>query len=654
MHTMDAQPDLYWSRIYERLALRLDTGSLAWQSFLERLKTHFTDLLSVFLTLYGDRPDALWELEELIVVCFDAFQRSYTESSSVDHGYQQPWYLEKSVVGAMCYTERFAGSIPGIVDRLPYLDDLGIRYLHLMPPFLCPEKRNDGGYAVSSYRELKPGIGRIDDIRTLANRMHDLGMKLVLDFVFNHTSDEHEWARRALSGDPRYSEHYFFYPDRRQPDRYDRSLREIFPEGKRGSFVYHEESGQWVWSTFNPYQWDLNYRNPVVFRDMVGEMLFLANLGTDVLRLDALAFTWKEDDTSCENLPRVHTLIRAFKTAARIAAPWLEFKSEAIVHPDDVVKYVDVRECALSYNPLFMALSWESVATQNSNLLLRSLQSRYRLPKDCAWVNYVRSHDDIGWTFADEDADGLGLHAQDHRSYLNHFYTDRIPGSFASGLPFQLNPQTGDCRVCGTTASLAGVEKALKSNDARLLRDGVQRILLLHSMMFSAGGIPLLYLGDEYGQLNDYGFMDSTNTADDSRWVHRPYFDWETATHLSEHATQENWNAVLFQGVRRLIQIRSSEMFPDDAASEFLDIGDPRALAILRSDTDAVFCGLFNLSVDTIEVQLPEILSGLDDIHDAWTGRNRPFTGTCTLGSLDFFLFTAASPRDETIQPGIG
>lgn len=644
---MHAQPDIYWNRLQRQLASRVQTRQPAWKEFRSRLETHFADLLTVFLTLYGNRPDAVWELEELLVVLYDAFVTGRAEESVDPRHDETPWYLESSVVGAMCYTERFAGTVQGIISHLDYLEDLGIRYLHLMPPFLCPEKRNDGGYAVSSYRELRPDLGHIDDIRELSRRMHTRGMKLVLDFVFNHTSDEHEWARKALEGDPRYADHYFLFPDRRLPDAYDQHLREIFPEGKRGSFVFHETSGQWVWSTFNPYQWDLNYRSPVVFRDMVGEMLFLANLGVDVLRLDALAFTWKEPGTSCENLPRVHTLIRAFKTAARIAAPSLEFKSEAIVHPDDVVKYIDVRECALSYNPLFMALSWESVATQSSELLLKSLRTRFSLPKDCAWVNYVRSHDDIGWTFADEDASELGIHASDHRSFLNHFFTDRFPGSYAAGLPFQLNPVNGDCRVCGTTASLAGVEKGVKSGDESLIRRGVQRILLLHAMMFTAGGIPLLYLGDEFGQLNDYSFQEDPDTRDDSRWVHRPRFDWDAARENVSDSSDSTWSAMVSNGIRKLIRIRASRYFPQGSETEFLDIGSRHAAGILHTDGMTSVCGLFNLCEQRCPVRVPAHIGFPDRLYDAWSGETVDAGADLILEPLGFLLLTPASTHDE-------
>ena len=277
---------------------------------------------------------------------------------------------------------------------------------------------------------------------------------------------------------------------------------------------------------FHKYQWDLNYANPAVFNRMAEEMLFLANQGVEVIRLDAVAFIWKQIGTSCENLPQAHTLIRAFNAAARISAPTLLFKSEAIVHPDDVVKYIDPAECQLSYNPLLMALLWNSLATRKVDLLAQALATRFKIHPQTSWVNYVRCHDDIGWTFSDEDASLLGINGSDHRRFLNEFYRGRFPGSFARGLPFQENPTTGDCRISGSCASLAGLEKALSEEGPNEVELAIRRILLLHGMILTIGGIPLIYLGDEVGTLNNYTYRDDPHKTRDSRWVHRPYVDW--------------------------------------------------------------------------------------------------------------------------------
>ena len=341
-----------------------------------------------------------------------------------------------------------------------------------MPLFKVPEAENDGGYAVSSYRQVNPAWGTIEDLTNLADSLRKEGISLVLDLVFNHTSDEHDWVKQALEGKLEFQEYYRMFPDRVMPDAYEKNMREIFPDEHPGAFTYRKEIDRWVWTTFHAYQWDLNYANPAVFNQMAGEMLFLANLGVEVLRLDAVAFIWKELGTSSENLPQAHLLIQAFNAVARIASPALLFKSEAIVHPDDVVKYIHPDECQLSYNPLLMALLWNTLATRKVDLLDQALRQRFRLPEGTAWVNYVRCHDDIGWTFSDEDAANLNINGTDHRQFLNDFYSGRFPGSFARGLPFQENPKTGDVRISGTCASLAGLEKALNEETDREVESG--------------------------------------------------------------------------------------------------------------------------------------------------------------------------------------
>ena len=441
-----------------------------------------------------------------------------------------------------------------------------------MPLFKCPDGKSDGGYAVSSYREVNPALGTIDDLRAVAQALREAGMTMVVDFIFNHTSNEHEWAKACASGDPMFDNFYYIFPDRGMPDQYDRTVREIFPDQHPGAFSQLPD-GRWVWTTFNSFQWDLNYSNPWVFRAMAGEMMFIANLGVDILRMDAVAFIWKQLGTDCENLPQAHALIRAFNAVMRIAAPSVLFKSEAIVHPDKVVQYIAPNECQLSYNPLQMALLWNTLATREVNLLQQALTFRHNLPEHTAWVNYVRCHDDIGWTFADEDAAYFGINGFFHRQFLNRFYVNRYEGSFARGVPFQDNPNTGDCRISGMCASLVGLEQGDPY--------AVARILLLHSVILSSGGLPLFYLGDEVGTLNDFGYQSDPNKQDDSRWVHRPPRDaarYAQRTDLNTSAGQ------IYQGLRHLIELRKNTDALSGAHLTIFDCKNPHVLGYLRND----------------------------------------------------------------------
>jgi amylosucrase len=552
------QANLTLGRLLPRLSgefPEVDTNSTEWKAFLARLETHFPRLFTLLLQLYGDQYDFFYHLEQLLFLMVKSWLQRPAALKALDKRRlaNTAWFESNQMLGGVCYVDLFAQNLKGIEEKIPYFQELGLNYLHLMPLYKCPKTNNDGGYAVSSYREVNPAIGTIADLKRLATKLRKHGISLVLDFVFNHTSDEHEWALKAKQGDPTCQDFYWTFTDRQIPDAYEQHLREIFPEERPGSFSFNQEMQRWVWTTFHNYQWDLNYANPMVFNKMAEELLFLANVGVEVLRLDAVAFIWKKLGTNCENLPEAHLLIQAFNAVTRITAPSLLFKSEAIVHPDDVSKYISSQECQLSYNPLLMALLWNSLATREVRLLKLALQNRHALPDGCAWVNYVRCHDDIGWTFSDQEAADLGINGYDHRRFLNIFYTGRFEDSFARGLPFQENPRTGDARISGTCASLAGLEDALAEGAEDKIYLAIRRILLIHGILLFVGGIPLLYLGDEIGTLNDYTFRNDSTKANDSRWVHRPVIDWQKMEKRNQPDTVEE---KLFNGFLQLTRIR--------------------------------------------------------------------------------------------------
>jgi len=583
-------------------------------------------LSKLFTEVYGDRPDVADQLDELLALA----ARSYAERSpdlialDLQREDNPHWFDSGATLGGVCYVDRYAKDLDGVRQRIPYFRELGLTYLHLMPLFVAPDSNSDGGYAVSSYREVNPVLGDMATLRQLATELRAAGISLVVDFVFNHTSNEHEWARRAIAGEHEYENYYWIFPDRQLPDAYEETVREIFPDDHPGSFVQLPD-GRWIWATFHRFQWDLNYANPAVFRAMAGEMLFLANQGIEILRMDAAAFIWKELGTRCESLPRAHTLIRAFNAVCRLAAPSLLFKSEAIVHPDEVTQYIDPAECQLSYNPLQMALIWESLATRQVSLLAQALDRRHTIPEDTAWVNYVRSHDDIGWTFSDEDAAEVGINGYDHRRFLNAFYVNRFDESFARGVPFQENPRTGDARVAGTTASLCGLEQNAPY--------AVRRIHLAHSIVLSTGGIPLIYLGDEVGQLNDYGYLDDPEHAKDSRWVNRPPFP---ADRYADRHNPSTSAGRTYSGLRRLIEVRRGA--PELAGGRLIGFrtNNQHVLGYQRPGESSVVLVLANFD-ETDHVVSAETLAGFDaDVLELITGQKRSLDAGVRLGPYEF------------------
>jgi glycosidase len=550
--------------------------------FLNRLEINFERLFRLLYSLYGNRYDFFYHLENITHTAAFGYLERNADLKTLDAARENDplWFQSERMVGGVCYVDLFGGSLDGMRAKLPYLKELGLTYLHLMPTFRTPAGQNDGGYAVSSYREVNSRLGTMADLTELARALRNEGISLALDFVLNHTSDEHEWAKKALEGDPEHQAYYWMFADRTLPDQFSDTLREIFPEQAPGSFTYRPEIDKWVWTTFNRFQWDLNYSNPEVFNTMLGELLFLANQGVEILRLDAVAFIWKELGTTCESLPQVHEIIQAFNMLLRTTAPAMLLKSEAIVHPTAVASYIYPEECQLSYNPTLMALCWEALATREVRLLRHSMQHWFDIPAGCAWVNYVRSHDDIGWTFSDEDAAELFINGYDHRRFLNQFYTGDFAGSFAMGLPFNYNPVTQDMRISGACASLAGLEQALKLGQPTLVEHALRRIVLLYSIALSAGGIPLLYLGDEVATLNDYSYNADATKKGDSRWVHRSRFDWKAAEKRHEASTVQGR---VFSAIIHLITIRKSTPSLGHGSTTFFDTQNAHVLGYTRN-----------------------------------------------------------------------
>ena len=530
------------------------------QIFCQRVEQHWADALRPLTLLYANHPNFDTWLGQFLQIAARAYAARSPELRLHDlkRLNQSDWFQQSNMVGYVAYADRFAGDLPGVAAKIPYLKELGITYLHLMPLLRPRPGNSDGGYAVMDYRQVDERLGSMADLAALAADLRHSDISLCIDFVCNHTAKEHEWAQKAMAGDPDYQDYYFMFPDRVMPDQYERTVREIFPEFKPGSFTYYPHMDKWVWTTFNEFQWDLNYANPAVFGEMLDIMLYLANQGVEVLRLDAVAFMWKRMGTDCENQPEAHAILQAFRALSRIAAPGLLLKAEAIVPPPQLVPYLGRgeaanKECEVAYHNVFMVMLWSSLAERKVALMTHALQQMPAIPSGASWLTYARCHDDIGWAVTEEDAAAVGLNGYLHRSFLSDFYSGRFPNTFARGATFQFNPKNNDRRISGSMASLAGLEVALEKQDWREVDLAVRRIILLHSLILAFGGIPLLYMGDELGLLNDRSYLDDPNLADDNRWLHRPRMDWELAE------TRHDWQGVngrIHQTITRMIHAR--------------------------------------------------------------------------------------------------
>lgn len=555
--------------------------------FYTRLGANFYAIHSLFEKLYGHRPDFEQQAQNLV----ETMARQYIQRPEklrqldLERERDYNWFLSQKWVGMALYCGGFAGDLQGLRQRLNYFNELGVNLVHIMPIMLCPEGSSDGGYAVSDFRQIDPRAGSLEDLGELSAEMQQRDLLLVLDVVVNHTSDQHDWARRARAGESKYQDYYYTFENRTVPDMFEQSMPEIFPQTAPGNFTWDEEMGRWVMTVFNNYQWDLNYSNPAVFIEMLDIILFWANQGADILRLDAVAFLWKKIGSPCQNEREAHLILQLFKDCCQVTAPGVIFIAEAIVAPMELTKYfgedaVIAKECEIAYNATFMALLWDAVATKNARLLNQGIKSLPVKLERATWLNYVRCHDDIGLGFDDRDIALCDYEPLSHRKFLIDYFTGQFEDSHARGLPFGQNDKTGDARISGSLASLVGLEHALEVGDHQAADDAINIILLLHAMILSFGGIPLLYYGDALGTTNDDSYLDDPFKMGDSRWVHRPSIDWDKAARRNTPGTVEY---KIFSALKRMIAVRKEiGVFADFNNRELLDVGNPHLFAFGR------------------------------------------------------------------------
>jgi amylosucrase len=577
------------NEILDELKSRFQRDDL--RHFYTRLGANFYAIHSLFSVLYGDRADFKKQMRNLVAVMANQYLQRSEELEETDKQREKDhnWFLSQEWVGMALYADAFADDLKGVTEKLPYLQELGVNMVHVMPILRCPHGASDGGYAVSDFRKVDTRVGTLDDVRTLSSHMHKRDMLLALDVVVNHTSDEHEWAHRARQGDKEYQDYFYIFDNREVPDMFEQTMPEIFPETAPGNFTWDEVMNKWVMTVFNNYQWDLNYSNPAVFIEMIDIILFWANQGADIVRLDAVAFLWKKIGTNSQNLREAHLILQLLKDCCQVTAPGVLFIAEAIVAPVEITKYfgedaVIAKECELAYNATFMALLWDAVATRNALLLKQGIKSLPNKLDRASWLNYVRCHDDIGLGFDDYDIEQAGYDPKAHRRFLVDYYTGIYDDSPARGLPFGVNEKTGDARISGALASLVGLEAALEHGDGEATDIAIQQILLQHSMIMSYGGIPLLYYGDELGTLNDCTYLEDESKASDSRWAHRPKIDWQKAEQRFNHGTPEQR---IFDGIKHMISVRKAiPAFADFNNRELLDIENPHLFAFLRTNLE--------------------------------------------------------------------
>ncbi|MEI8073329.1 MAG: alpha-amylase family glycosyl hydrolase [Bacteroidota bacterium] len=597
--------------------------------FYSRFLANSSEIAELYFSLYGRHPKATEAFTALLQTITKAYAERCESLKLKDEEKEElgNWFLTNQLAGMSLYVDRFCGDLNTLSSKLDYFKKLGVNFLHLMPLFESPTGESDGGYAVSNFRKVDSRFGNLEDLQAVQQNMSNEGMYLMIDIVLNHTSFRHEWAEKAKQGDKKYQDYFYMFDDRGLPNWYEETMPEIFPEVAPGSFSYVPECNKWVMSVFHNYQWDLNYSNPDVFVMMLDTIFFYANLGVDVLRIDAPAFIWKKLGTSCQNLPEAHTLLRLIKQCVQVAAPGMALLGEAIVAPKEIMKYFGTdrffaKECDFAYNATQMALQWDALATGDTRVMLAAQNEILQKPYGCSWITYTRCHDDIGLGYDDSMIAAAGFNAYEHRRFLKEYYSGALPNSPASGALFSVNPKTQDARISGSLASLCGLEKALRKNDLEAIETSIQKISMMQAQSFFIGGLPIIFYGDEMGYTNDYSYLKDPGKSYDNRWMHRPIIDWNREENIDHQETVES---KVFHATKRMIEIRKSMMvFGDYKNLTWLTPYNIHVAGFIRSyDDQKVYC-LFNYNNAASYITWYAFKNNgnkSNKLYDHWSGR---------------------------------
>lgn len=604
--------------------------------FQKRLDRHYDELKWLYSELYHNDQQAF---EYFCTMLYEYYSKRSKSLREWDQSREATpdWYKNNKMLGMQMYTNAFAGDLKGVAKHLDYLEESGVNYLHLMPLLESPEGRSDGGYAVSDFRKVQPEFGTMKDLADLSAKCHARGMSVCLDFVMNHTSEDHEWAKRARAGEKEYQDRFFFYDDWEIPNQFEETVPQVFPQTAPGNFTWCEEAGKVVMTTFYPYQWDLNYANPIVLNDMTADMLNLCNNGIDIIRLDATPYIWKELGTNCRNLPQVHTLVRIMHMAADIVCPGTLLLGEVVMEPSKVVPYfgtLEKPECQMLYNVTTMASTWHTVATKDVRLLRHQMEAVFALPNQYTFLNYLRCHDDIGWGLDYDFLDQFGMKEVPHKKFLNDYFTGKLENVDSRGELYNDDPRLGDARLCGTTASLCGLEAALYEGNKDKVQKAITLDLMLHAFLFTQSGIPVLYSGDEIGQLNDYTYHEDPLRLEDSRYLHRGDLNWDD---VAKRKDPDSIQGIIYNAIRNLEKIRASHpVFESDADVWVMEPYNDHILAIGRYYEGEKLIGLFNFS----EQDQTAWINESEPYVDLITGKPREAKAVGIPGNSFAWLFT--------------
>jgi len=504
------------------------------------------------------------------------------------------------------------GDFPGLIEKLDYIESLGVTCLWLLPFF--PSPLRDDGYDIADYCQVHPSFGTLDDFRRFLEAAHDRGLRVVIELVLNHTSQEHEWfqrARRAPSGSSERNYYVWSETDTAYPD-----ARIIFVDSEPSNWTWDHVAGAYYWHRFFHHQPDLNFDHPPVLQELLRVVDFWMEMGVDGFRLDAVAYLTEREGTACENLPQTHAILKTLRKHVDTRWPDRMLLAEANHGPAEVRAYFgDGDECHMAYHFPLMPRVFMALHVEDRQPIVDILRATPPIPDSCQWALFLRNHDELTLEMVDDD----------ERDYMY--------------LAYSADPQ-------------ARLNVGIRRRLAPLMGNNRRRLELLNSLLFSLPGTPIVYYGDEIG-MGDNLYLGDRNgvrtpmqwtndrnagfsRADPSRLYNPVVMDPVYGFQAVNVETQERDGASLLQWMRNLIGLR--KLFPAFGVGglTFIDAANHKVLAYVRDDGhDAILC-VANLSraVQPVELDL------------------RAFAGSVPIEMLGYTEFPAIGPQPYFLTLG--
>ena len=510
------------------------------------------------------------------------------------------------------------GDFPGLIQKLDYLQELGVNTLWLLPFF--PSPLRDDGYDISDYTAVHPSYGALEDFKTFLSAAHDRGMRVIIELVLNHTSDQHSWFQESRSSRENPKRDWYVWSE--TDDRYQ-GVRIIFVDTERSNWAWDPLSKSYYWHRFFSHQPDLNYDNPAVFEAMWTVMKFWLEMGVDGFRLDAVPYLVEREGTSCENLPETHAVIREFRKRLDQEYPGKMLLAEANQWPSDVCLYFGASdEFHMAFHFPLMPRMFMSVQLEDRKPIVEILEQTPQIPASCQWCLFLRNHDELT----------LEMVTDIERDYMYDEY--------AKDKGMRLN---------------LGIRRRL----APMMDNDRWRVQLLNGLLMSMPGTPIIYYGDEIGMGDNVYLGDRNGVRTPMQWnggwnggfsgadperlysplISNPVYGFQAINVESQRRSQHS----LLSWMRRIVHVRKASRVLSRGSIEFLKPSNHRVLAYVRQLGDEKILVVNNLSksAQAVELDLRQYKGSIP--IEMFGGNLFPRIGDLyyllTLGPYQFFWF---------------